>query len=288
MDRGSSRPLRSRHVPEAATPSSCWLRKGIPSWSRHPERQRASGLPVSSTTSAGSYGLGSTASPSSRWAHQGCGQWRRFRSSAAAHDREQEQAESDPRELADAADEAEGDASGGAEARRPDPQRYVASTRDCACPMESDGLRSPRELTAPDRGMRALLRFGLRRLPPLGAILGYLVFTTGALLVAWPAWTHRSQQENPSLVLLIVWLVAGISHIVVRDFWRACKISAFWSVLVYIALVVFTNAVNEMFVAGMMLVAVAGYILAIVLGVPVASYRRERDDSGSRTSSGRR
>lgn len=125
--------------------------------------------------------------------------------------------------------------------------------------------------------MTQLPPFGLRRRLPLAAIVGYLVFTTGSLLVAWPAWTHRSQQENPSLFLLIVWVVAGISHIVVRDSWRACKISAFWSVLVYIALVVFTNAFNEMFVAGMMLVAGSGYVLAIVMGIPVATYRRQRD-----------
>jgi len=103
-----------------------------------------------------------------------------------------------------------------------------------------------------------------------GAILGYLVLTVAAFPIAWLAWHHRSDPENPSLVLLITWVVAGITHSFVHNLWRACKIAAFASVVIYTLLIVFLNALNEMLVAGMMLVGAFGYVLALVMGIPVA------------------
>jgi len=49
--------------------------------------------------------------------------------------------------------------------------------------------------------------------------------------------------------LLIAWLVAGITHSFVHNLWRACKIAAFASVLIYTVLSAFLNALNEMLVA---------------------------------------
>lgn len=104
----------------------------------------------------------------------------------------------------------------------------------------------------------------------VGAILDYLAFAAVTSLVAWLAWSDRSKPENPSLILLITWVVAGVTHNIVHDLWRAGKIAAIASVLVYAALVVFLNAVNEMLVAGMMLVGGVGFVLAMAMGVPVA------------------
>jgi hypothetical protein len=128
------------------------------------------------------------------------------------------------------------------------------------------------------------LAFSLRRRLTVGAVVGYLVFLTGTLLVIWLAWTHRSQKENPSLVLLIVWVVAATTHRLVRRFWRACRISAVASVLVYIVLVLFMNAVTEYVVSGMILVGLFGYVLSMVMGIPVAIYRRTRDGRESEPS----
>ncbi|MBI4518366.1 MAG: hypothetical protein HY699_21405 [Deltaproteobacteria bacterium] len=133
-------------------------------------------------------------------------------------------------------------------------------------------------MTAAHHDTRQSLGVGLRRRLPVGAIVGYLVFTAGTLPVIWLAWSQRSHDEKPSLMLLIAWVVAGIAHSLVRNFWRACKFSALGSVFVYIVLVVFINAINEMFAAGMIVVGLFGYVLAMVMGIPVAIYRRQRDD----------
>jgi hypothetical protein len=117
----------------------------------------------------------------------------------------------------------------------------------------------------------------LRR-PTAGAVVGSLVFLAGTLLVMWLAWSHRGSQEKPALILLIAWVVAGITHRVIRNFWRACKISALGSVLVYVVVVLFMNAANEMLVAGMIVVGLFGYLLSMVMGLPVAIYRQMRND----------
>lgn len=130
----------------------------------------------------------------------------------------------------------------------------------------------------------------LRRLTP-GAAVGYLVFVSGTLLCIWPLLTWKTQSdENPFVVLLLVWLIAGTTHIVIKAFWRACVISAFGSVLGYIVLAVvfLPNPFNnEMFGAGMIEVGLFGFVLAMVMGVPVVIYRRirhagtqERSDPG--------
>src|SRR6059036_2499585 len=88
-----------------------------------------------------------------------------------------------------------------------------------------------------------------------GAAVGYLVFATGTLLgiwLAWRAWKPQSD-DNPLVVLVLLWVIAGLSRILVRPFWRACMISAFGSALGYLvlALVLTPNPfANEMFVAG--------------------------------------
>jgi hypothetical protein len=115
----------------------------------------------------------------------------------------------------------------------------------------------------------------------LGAVVGYLVFIAGTLLAIQLARTPRSHTENPALVFLIVWVVAGITHGLVRKFWRACAIAALGSILVYTVLVLTMKAANEMLVSGMILVGLLGFAFSIVMGIPVLLYRRGFRDPGA-------
>ena len=112
-----------------------------------------------------------------------------------------------------------------------------------------------------------------------GPAVGYFIFATGVLLCAWLAFRPLADGSNPALVLLVVWVIIGVTHILVPRYWRACAISAFGSVVGYIALVIgfLPNAAgNEMFGAGIIEVGLFGFILSVLMGIPVALYRRRR------------
>jgi hypothetical protein len=117
------------------------------------------------------------------------------------------------------------------------------------------------------------------------AAVGYLVFATGSVLgiwLAWRAWKPGSD-ENPLAVLVLVWVIAGASHLFVRRFWRACVVSAAGCVLGYVALAVALTPnpfLNEMFGAGMIEVGLFGFLLSMVMGLPVAIHRRPREAPG--------
>jgi len=122
----------------------------------------------------------------------------------------------------------------------------------------------------------------LRRQLTGGAVVGYLVFATGTLLgvwLAWRAWKPQSD-DNPLVVLVLVWVIAGIAHISVPTFWPACVSSAFGSVLAYVFLALVLTPhpfLNEMFVAGMIEVGLFGFVLSMLMGIPVVIYRRTRN-----------
>ena len=111
--------------------------------------------------------------------------------------------------------------------------------------------------------------------------VGYLVFATGTLLgiwFAWRAWQPQSD-ENPLVVLVLVWVVAGISHMSVRRFWRACGVAARGSVLGYVVFAILLTPnpfLNEMFGAGMIEVGLFAFVLSMLMGIPVVLYRRTR------------
>jgi hypothetical protein len=113
----------------------------------------------------------------------------------------------------------------------------------------------------------------------VGASVGYLVFGIGILLDLWLALHPLSDGSNPGLVLLLVWVIVGITHILVRAFWRACVISAFGSALGYI-LLAFSLVPNlgssEMFGAGIIEAGLFGFLLSVLMGIPVVIYRRSR------------
>lgn len=114
------------------------------------------------------------------------------------------------------------------------------------------------------------------------AKVGYVLFATGAALAIWlacDAWKPHSD-DNPAVVLVITWVSAGISHIVVRGFWRACVVSAFGSVLGYVVSAVALMPdpfANEMFAAGMIEVGLIGFVLSMLMGVPVVICGRNRN-----------
>jgi|CXWL01.1.fsa_nt_gi hypothetical protein len=118
------------------------------------------------------------------------------------------------------------------------------------------------------------------------AAVGYLLFAAGTLLgiwLAWRAWKPQSD-DNPLVLLALVWVIAGITWIFVQAFWRACVISAIGSALGYIvlALVLTPNPfLNEMFMAGAIQVGLWGFILSMVMGIPVVLYRRARTEQHS-------
>jgi hypothetical protein len=125
--------------------------------------------------------------------------------------------------------------------------------------------------------IHSLERWLLRR-PKRGATIGYLVFAAGTVLGICLALKSQGK-ENPFLVLVVVWVITGITQILDRSFWRACVISGIGSALSYIVLVValFPNEVNnEMFGAGIIEIGLFGFALSMVMGFPVRSYRRYR------------
>lgn len=113
------------------------------------------------------------------------------------------------------------------------------------------------------------------------AKVGYVLFATGAALGIWlacVAWEPQSD-DNPAVVLVLTWVSAGISHICVRGFWRACVVSAFGSVFGYVVFAVALTPdpfANEMFGAGVIEVAIFGFVLSMVMGIPVVVFRRTR------------
>jgi hypothetical protein len=116
----------------------------------------------------------------------------------------------------------------------------------------------------------------LRRKPKLGATVGYIVFAAGTVFGIWQA-SNPEGRDNPALVLLLVWVIAGITQTFVRPFWRSCAISGFASALGYIVIVValYPNEVdNEFFGAGIIEVGIFGFVLSSVMGIPIRIYRR--------------
>jgi hypothetical protein len=116
----------------------------------------------------------------------------------------------------------------------------------------------------------------VRRRPRVVAMVGYLVFAAGTAFGIWRA-SKSEGTDNPALVLLLVWVIAGITQILDRAFWRACAISGFASALGYIVLVVALSPIevdNEMFGAGILEVGLFGFVLSSVMGIPVRIYRR--------------
>jgi len=117
------------------------------------------------------------------------------------------------------------------------------------------------------------------RQPKVVAAVGYLVFAAGTVLgtwLAWRAWEPQSD-ENPYALLVIVWVIAGISNIFVRGLWRVRVISAIGSALGYVVLVIALypkGLENEMFAAGIFEVGLFGFVASILMGAPVAFYRR--------------
>ena len=113
----------------------------------------------------------------------------------------------------------------------------------------------------------------------VGSSVGYVVFGMGILVSLWLALHPLSDGSNPGLVLLLVWVVAGITHIFIRAFWRACVISAFGSALGYIFLAlsfVPNLGSNEMFGAGIIEAGLFGFLLSMLMGIPVVIHRRSR------------
>jgi hypothetical protein len=107
----------------------------------------------------------------------------------------------------------------------------------------------------------------------MGTVLG--------IWLTWRAWEPRSD-ENPLAVLVLVWVIAGMSHIFVRRFWRACVVSAVGSVLGYVVFAIVLTPdpfANEMFAAGMIEVGIFGFVLSMLMGVPAVIYRRTRNVS---------
>jgi hypothetical protein len=94
----------------------------------------------------------------------------------------------------------------------------------------------------------------------------YAVFAVGTVLVGALAWTQRAQDDQPALVLLIVWAVAGAAHMLAADVRRASRIAAFGSVAVYVVVALIMGAANEMLLAGMVLVCIGGYVVARIMG----------------------
>lgn len=116
-----------------------------------------------------------------------------------------------------------------------------------------------------------------RHRPTVVATVGYLVFGIGTLLGFWLALHPLSDGSNPAQVLLLVWVIAGIAHILIRVFWRACVISAFASALGYIVLIfalIPSQIGNEMLGAGIIEVGLFGFLLSMLMGFPVVIYRR--------------
>ena len=127
----------------------------------------------------------------------------------------------------------------------------------------------------------------------VGVAAGYLLFVTGTLLgiwLAWRAWKPGSD-DYPLVVLTLVWVIADITCMFVQAFWRACVISAIGSALGYIVLahVLTPNPfLNEMFIAGAIQIGLVGFLLSVVMGIPVLLYRRTRSVRSNERSKQRR
>jgi hypothetical protein len=116
----------------------------------------------------------------------------------------------------------------------------------------------------------------LRRRPTLVAMLGYLVFVAGTLIGIWYARTPDAKGNNPVLILVLIWVIAGLCHIFVRTAWRACVIATIGSGLGYVILVAVwmpSGLQNEMFGAGVILACLVGGGVSVIMGIPVAVYR---------------
>ena len=137
-------------------------------------------------------------------------------------------------------------------------------------------------MSEPDPDPRNLIAPPIQRRRSLGPAVGYFTFVTGTLLSAWLARRPQPNGNNPALVLLVVWVIVGLTHILVTKYWRACAISAFGSGVGYAALVVAFfphEAGNEMFGAGIIEVGLFGFFLSMLMGIPVALYRMQRRES---------
>ena len=137
-------------------------------------------------------------------------------------------------------------------------------------------------MSEPDPDPRNIIAPPIQHRRSLGPAIGYFTFVTGTFLCAWLARRPQPNGNNPALVLLVVWVIVGLTHILVTKYWRACAISAFGSGVGYAALVVgfFPNeAGNEMFGAGIIEVGLFGFFLSMLMGIPVALYRMQRRES---------
>jgi hypothetical protein len=117
----------------------------------------------------------------------------------------------------------------------------------------------------------------LRRRPTLAKTLGYLVFVAGILIGLWFARKPDPKGNNPAEVLLLAWVISGITHFFVRVFWQAWPISAIASGIGYVALVAVSQPKglqNEMIGAGIILAALCGAAASLLMGAPVVLYRR--------------
>jgi hypothetical protein len=142
-------------------------------------------------------------------------------------------------------------------------------------------------MTGPERDPIHSLKQWLLATPKRGAIAGYLLFAAGTVLGICLAIQWQGK-ENPFLVLCVVWVMAGITQILDRSFWRACVISGIGSALAYTILVVVflpdEAANNEMFGAGIFEVGLFGFVLSMVMGSPVRMYRRARSGRTAESS----
>jgi len=135
-------------------------------------------------------------------------------------------------------------------------------------------------MTAPQPGTKHPVAHWISSRLTAGPAVGYIVFAAGALLGILLSRNPLSYESNPALLLLLVWVISGITHIFVKEYSRACRISAFGSALGYIILVAvfFPTPFNDKwFIVGIVLVGVFGYILSSLMGIPVAKYRRSRN-----------
>ena len=134
-------------------------------------------------------------------------------------------------------------------------------------------------MSEPDPDPRNLIAPPIQHRRSLGPAVGYFIFATGTLICAWLARRPQPNGNNPALVLLVVWVIVGLTHILVPRYWRACAVSAFGSGLGYAALVVAFfqhEAGNEMLGAGIIEVGFFGFFLSMLMGIPVALYRMRR------------
>src|SRR5262245_52241622 len=91
-------------------------------------------------------------------------------------------------------------------------------------------------------------------------LVGYIMLATGALIGLWLA--QRPGADRDFIwFLVLIWLIAGLSHVFVRAFLPACVVSGIFSALGYVVLVLCFAAdeINEMFVAGIIQTGIVGF-----------------------------